>query len=143
MAEPESRESAVPIEFPGVPPDRPVTEGHVRNLLSSVDGSLKSLDASLKSVRDDLRAAEGYIRSEGSEHKSDFRWIIGTFAAGFIILAGMFITGYLLVTAKIDQVSSSLASKIDPLTTSQVRTETKLDDLIQRIPPVQQAPAKR
>jgi hypothetical protein len=51
-------------------------------------------------------------------------WHIATFAAGFLILAGAKITAYL-----------RLDDKISDMSKSQVRIETKLDDLIARLPP--------
>jgi CHASE3 domain sensor protein len=50
----------------------------------------------------------------------------GVFSAGFLVLGGMMIYAYF----KIEERNSSLSTAV-------TRVETKLDDLIARVPPVQ------
>jgi hypothetical protein len=69
---------------------------------------------------------------------SDNRWYLGVFGIGFLTLAGLFISGYLLISTKFDKV----VDEIKPIDRTVIRLEQKLDDLIARIPPVQ-TPAPR
>lgn len=59
------------------------------------------------------------------ETKSDFRWTWSGLVAGFLILAGLFIYGYNL-----------LDNRITDITRTTAKTDTKLDDLMLRIPSV-------
>jgi hypothetical protein len=58
----------------------------------------------------------------------DFRWTWGGLVAGFLILLGFLASGYLRLSDQLDQKTTSLL-------TATVRTETKLDDLSQRLLP--------
>jgi len=58
--------------------------------------------------------------------------MISIFSAGFVLLAGMIIGSYLLTSSKID----ALSGKIESVEVLSARIETKLDDLLLRIPPV-------
>jgi hypothetical protein len=78
-----------------------------------------------------------WLVSEIKDHRqSDFRWQFSVLGGGFLILAGMFITGYLRLEDKIIR----LEDKIGNLTSNSIRVDTKLEDLLQRIPPIQSQP---
>jgi hypothetical protein len=62
---------------------------------------------------------------------SDSRWYLGIFGIGFLTLAGLFISGYLLVAGRVETVGE----KILPVDKAVTRIEQKLDDLIARLPP--------
>ena len=74
---------------------------------------------------------------------SDLLFLLSTFAAGFVLLAGMLIFGYLRIDDKLTSLDSKTSGKVDGLTVTSTRIETKLEDLLQRIPPVQAAPPRR
>ena len=97
--------------------------------ISSGAGQLRiivsQLDASIKDIRDDI--------GEIKDHRhSGFRWQVTVLGAGFILLATMFIVGYM-----------RLEDRIDPLSISNTKIETKLDDLLARIPPAVTPAPKR
>ena len=76
------------------------------------------LEASIREIRSDIKDIK--------EHRhSDFRWLITVFAAGFLALATMFIVGYLRIE-----------DRIEPLSLSNAKIDTKLQDLLARIPPL-------
>jgi hypothetical protein len=84
-----------------------------------------AIEASIKDLKDDVREIK-------SNRHSDFVYMISVFAAGFLLLAGMLIAGYL-----------RLDDRIVELTKSSVRVDTKLEDLLQRIPAIPTPPPKR
>jgi hypothetical protein len=132
VSEPSSRGSEVPTDFPSVASGGEASAGYARTLLASVDEALKSLRADMRDGRSDIRSMSEHIRSEATARQSEFRFLIGAFAAGFVILAGMLIFGYF-----------RLSDRIEALSSSSVRVETRLDDLAQRLPPAAQTPAHR
>jgi hypothetical protein len=70
------------------------------------------------------------LESKVAEHRhSDFVFMISVFGVGFIALAGMLIVGYF----RLDDRISGLSEKM-------TRTETKLEDLLARIPPIPTPP---
>jgi hypothetical protein len=87
----------------------------------------------IREFRDDIREIK-------HDQKTDFRIIIGMFGAGFIAVAGMLIFGYFRVDDRIIK----LEDRVNALSTTLVRIDTKLEDLLARIPPTQTpAPAHR
>ena len=60
------------------------------------------------------------------------RWIISAIAAVIVLLGGMMIAAYF-----------RLESRMDELSTSSTKIETKLEDLLARIPPVATPAPKR
>lgn len=100
-----------PQDLPNVTPDIFPQTSQIRFLL----GSLEQLQQD--------------VRKLNSERLSNFLWYIGIFCAGFVLLATMLIFGYL-----------RLDDKVSSLTQTSIRVDTKLEDLLQRIPPITQAP---
>jgi hypothetical protein len=93
------------------------------------DGAATTPDISASAAQ--LRVIVGHLqknlqetRGDVKDIKTEFRWLMAGFAVGFLALGGMFIAGYL-----------RLEDRIDPVTISTTRIETKLDDLLARIPP--------
>ena len=65
------------------------------------------------------------VRNIRDHRFTDMMWHIGALAAGVILLGGMMIAAYFKIEDKIEVMSNA-----------SVRVETKLEDLLQRIPPV-------
>jgi hypothetical protein len=92
--------------------------GQTRIIVEAVKESVADLKADVKEIK--------------GHRVSDLRWHIGIFGAGFLVLGGMLIAGYF-----------KLEDRLSDLSTASTRVETKLDDLLARIPPVQTpVPAK-
>jgi hypothetical protein len=86
---------------------------------------INAIDVSTRELKDDVKDIK-------SHRHSDFVYMISVFSLGFILLAGMFIFGYF-----------RLDDRIVELTKSSVRVETKLEDLLQRVPPILLPPSKQ
>jgi hypothetical protein len=117
VADPAQSDSEIPRQFPNVPPPDVAGSGQTRLLISAIEGALKDLKDDVKDIK--------------SHRHSDFVFHISLLGAGFILLAGMLIAGYFKLDDRI--------SKIEDAST---RIDTKLEDLLARIPPVQ-APIPR
>jgi hypothetical protein len=70
-------------------------------------------------------------------------FLISAYAAGFLILAGLFGFGFFRLDDKFDKLADKLTDKMDKLSGAGVRSDTKLEDLLQRIPPVVVSAPKR
>jgi hypothetical protein len=90
------------------PPD---FAGQTRILINAIEGTVADLKADVREIR--------------NHRVTDLLWHIGVFAGGFLILASAMIFAYF----KIEEKTSAL-------TTVTTRVETKLDDLVARLPPV-------
>jgi hypothetical protein len=73
------------------------------------------------------------IKEIKSHRHSDFVFHLSVLAGGFILLATMLIVGYF----KLDERIIKSDDKINTLANNLTRIETKLGDLLERIPPVQ------
>jgi hypothetical protein len=111
-------EPEVPHQFPNITPDVSLGSGHIRLVVSAVENTVAELKGDVKELK--------------SHRHTDFVFMISIFSAGFVLLAGMIIGGYLLTSSKID----ALSGKIESVEVLSARIETKLDDLLLRIPPV-------
>jgi hypothetical protein len=111
-------DSEVPHQFPNITPDVSLGSGHIRLVVAAVENTVGELKGDVKELK--------------SHRHTDFVFMISVFAAGFILLATMIIGEYLLLSNKID----GLSGKIEAIEVSSTRVDTKLDDLLQRIPPV-------
>lgn len=114
------QEETIPQQFANVPtpPDISAGAGHLRLVVQE--------------LKDDIRDIK-------SHRHSDFIVYVSMLAGGFLILAGMLIFGYF----KLDDRISRSDDKINALATTSVRIDTKLEDLLQRIPPVSTPLPKR
>ena len=115
---PNETDSEAPRSLPNVAPNMSGGSGQTRLIVEAVKEGLSDVKRDIKDIKD--------------YRQSDFKYIIGMFAAGFVLLAGMIFTVYM----KIDD-------KLTTIIQSTIKTETKLDDLIQRIPPAQTPPPRR
>jgi hypothetical protein len=95
-----------------VPPPEGPAFAQARIIVDAVKESVAELKSDVKEIK-------------GHRH-TDFVWIIGVLAAGFLVLLGAMATAYL-----------RLDDKVSELSKSQTRIETRLEDLIARIPPTQ------
>jgi hypothetical protein len=84
---------------------------------------LETVQASIKEIQQDIREIRSF-------RHTDFTWTVTIFGLGFLLVAGMLIVGYF-----------RLDDRLARLSESSIRTETKLEDLLQRIPAVP-APAQ-
>src|SRR5271154_4578753 len=89
--------------------------GHTRSLVETFKESLAEIKADVRDIR--------------NHRFTDALWILGAIGAVAIVLGSMMIAAYM-----------AIESRIDELSTSSTKVETKLDDLIQRIPPAPTAP---
>lgn len=103
--------SLPPGEMPNVPPQDMAGAAHTRIIVEAVKETVAELKTDVKDIK--------------GHRVSDTRWHLSIFGGGFIILAGMLITGYFKLNDRIENVETGLT-----------RVETQLDDLLQRIPPV-------
>jgi hypothetical protein len=111
VANPLDQEAEPPRSFPNVPPPD-VSSGVAQARLV-----VKAVEDSVKELKDDVR----HIRTT---QQTDFKWYLSASIAGFLLLAGMFLYGYV-----------RLEDRFEKLNDSSIRVETKLNDLLQRIPP--------
>jgi hypothetical protein len=88
--------------------------GQTRLIIQAIEPTITELRNEMRDVR---RSASG-----------DFKWILG----GFVLIGGMMITGYF----RLDDRISKVEEKFQALSISNTRIETKLEDLLQRIPPI-------
>jgi hypothetical protein len=102
------------VEPPAVAPNMAQT-GHF----------IRTFESTLNEMKADVVIIKG-------NHHSDFRLLITYFAGGFLLLAGMLIFGYF----RLDDHYTKLDDKINSVVISNTRVDTKLDDLLQRIPPI-------
>lgn len=111
MANAEEINAEPPRQLANVPPDISSGAAHTRLVVQE--------------IKDDIRDIK-------KEQKTDFKIIAGMVIAGFLILAGMLIAGYF----RIDDRVTKLEDRVNGLSTTLVRIDTKLEDLLARIPPV-------
>jgi hypothetical protein len=91
-----------PKEMANVIPMDTAAVGQTRLIVDAVKESVAELKVDVKEIK-------------GHRH-TDFVWIIGVLAAGFLVLLGAMTTGYL-----------RLDDKVSELSKSQTRIETRLD----------------
>jgi hypothetical protein len=118
-----NQEAAVPLQFANVPPDLSPATGHLRIIVKVVEDSVQELKQEVKGIK--------------ADRHSDFVLTVSVFAAGFVILAGMLIFGYFRLDDKIEAISTRLDGRLEILTIDATRIDTKLEDLLARIPPAQ------
>lgn len=80
----------------------------------------------VREFRDDIREIK-------RDQKADFRIVISMFGAGVVVVVGMLIYGYF----RIDDRITKLEDRVNGMGTTLTRIDTKLEDLLARIPPAQ------
>jgi hypothetical protein len=116
--------SDTPHELATVPPRIGTGSGEVRAIVSALEA--------------EIRGIKGEISLLNRDRHSDFKFTMSVFAAGVVLLVGMLFFGFFKLDDRTNKVDDSLR-KQENLST---RIDTKLEDLLARIPPVQ-APAPR
>jgi hypothetical protein len=116
------QEGVPPSSVANVTPDISATVGQTRLIAKEV---VQAVEVAVVELKADVREIKGH-------RITDLFWHIGAFTGIFILLAGAMIAAYL-----------KLEDKISTLSTAATRIETKLDDLIARIPPIQTQPPQR
>ena len=96
--------------MPNVAPTEMAGTGNTRLMIEAVKETVADLKADVKEIK--------------NHRFTDFLWHIGVFAAGFLLLATMMIAGYFKIEDRMNEVSKTTT-----------RIDTKLEDLLQRIPP--------
>lgn len=89
----------------------PTGAGHTQAVVKSLEGSISEIKIDVRGLRD--------------HRHNDFVYLITVFAAGFLLLAGLLGTVYF-----------KLDDKLDKLTQTSIRVDAKLEDLLQRLPPI-------
>ena len=85
----------------------------------------------IESITKDIERTKDAVEKLVDGRASDFKYTVTIYAGGFLLLAGMIIVAYLL-----------LDGKLTSLKESSIRVDTKLEELLKRIPPSPLAPAK-
>jgi hypothetical protein len=128
-------EGEVPKQFPNVPPPEfSAGAGHARLVVEEVKHDIRDIK---------------------SDQKTDFRIVVAMYGAGFLALAVGLLSGYMILDGKLEKLNDrmdrrtdALSIKLDTLSNTAIRADTKLQDLLDRIPPTQipapaPAPARR
>jgi len=105
-------EAEPPRSMANVAPIEMAGSGHTRILIDAVKETVAELKTDVHEIR--------------SHRFSDLLWHISGLVALAMVLGGMLIAGYF-----------KIEDRLSNLSTTSTRIETKLDDLIARIPPVQ------
>jgi hypothetical protein len=107
---PRSQAPQLPQSLPNVNPTDIGVAGQTRVIVDAVKETVAELKADVRNIRD---------------HRfTDMMWHIGALTAGVILLGGMMITLYFKIEDKIEAISNE-----------STKVETKLEDLLQRVPP--------
>ena len=124
-----SQEPHPPTSLPNVNPPEVAGAGQTRLIVEAVKETVSELKIDVRTMRD---------------HRfTDMMWHIGALAAAVILLGGMMVAAYFKIDDKIQALSKTTQDKFEAASNSSTRVETKLEDLLQRIPPVATSPAKR
>jgi prefoldin subunit 5 len=87
-----------------------------------------------------LRETVSELKTEVSTIKTqahaDFKNIIYIFGTGFLLLAGLAIGIYVETDEHLSSAATRLEDHVNTVEKSLVKVETKLDDLLERVPPV-------
>jgi hypothetical protein len=100
------------------------------NVMPDISGG--AANVVVREFRDDIREIK-------RDQKADFRIVAGMLVAGVIIVVGMMLYAYF----RIDDRITKLEDKVNVMSTTLTRVDTKLEDLLARMPPVQTPPPRR
>jgi hypothetical protein len=118
VAKPEQPNGEVPRDFANVTPDISAGAGQLRLIIQE--------------LKNDIKDIKDYRHTDFVAH-------ISLLGGSFLLLAGMIIFGYF----KLDERIGKSDDRIHAITNSTTRIDTKLEDLLQRIPPVPTPAPKR
>ena len=114
MASPNSSpDSDIPHQFANVTPDISGGTAQLRIVINTLESTLKEIKVDVNDIK--------------NHRHSDFVFIISVFAAGFVIISGMLIVGYFRLDDKIDGRIKELSTKVDQMTVTTTKIDTKLD----------------
>jgi hypothetical protein len=113
----------------GAPQDLDKEARQTRMLIDALEKALAEFKEDLKDFR--------------TEARNDIRLLLRGLAGSFIVLAGMIVAAYLLLSNDTKTVRDRMDDRLAALGVSVARIEQKLDDLIARVPPVQSPPPHR
>jgi hypothetical protein len=94
-------------------------------------------------LRDTVSEIKTEVSTIKAQAHTDFRNILYIFGTGFVLLAGLAIAVYLKSDEHISNMVTRLEDHVGTVEKSLVKVETKLDDLLERIPPVPSAVPRR
>ena len=127
------RASGQPPDDSGQPPSVSTNAAQTGTLVRAVQDALRESTADF---RRDISEIRGHSRG-------DFYRLLYIFGAGFVALAIVFGWGYSRLEDRFTAVSTKIEDKVDSLEKALIKVDTKLDDLLARIPPaVTPAPQK-
>jgi hypothetical protein len=103
--------------------------------------------ALVRAIQDALKDSIAELKREISETRThsreDFHRLLYIFGAGFVAIAVLFAWGYSRLEDRFIAVSTKIDDKVDTLSNTVIKVDTKLGDLLERIPPAQtQVPRK-
>jgi archaellum component FlaC len=98
--------------------------GRLANVPPDISSGAAHTRIVVQEIKDDIRDIK-------KDQKTDFRSIGGMVIAGFLILGSMLMFGFF----RIDDRITKLDDKVNGLSTTLTRIDTKLEDLLARIPP--------
>ena len=81
------------------------TSGPMDPWQTSVESRLGQLHTDINQVRTDLSSDIGKLSTRVD---SGFRWLIGAYASGFVMMAGFVIGAYLLTSGKIEKLGDGI-----------------------------------
>jgi hypothetical protein len=97
--------------------------------------------ALVRALQEALKESNANLRQDMSEIKThtraDYHRTIYMFGAGFVLICCLFGWGYTRVDDHLSAAASRLDDKIATLSTTATRIDTKMEDLLARMPPVQ------
>jgi len=124
-----SQDAEPPRQFPNVPPpDMSVAAAQTRLIAKEV---VQAVEFSVHDLKTGVEEIKGDVRTIKDHRWTDFMWHLAALIAALVIIGTGMVSAYF-----------RLEDKIAALSTASTRIETKLDDLLARIPPVQ-PPAPR
>jgi len=145
-------------DFAQVPP-RPITseagqtrfilheirdiQGRISGLAESQAKAYVKLDQ-LTEVACGVRQMNDSLAEMKVNTRSDHRFVLKIFGSGFVLICTFVIGGFLWLSDRFENSSLRVSDKIENLNVRSQRVDTKLEDLLARIPPIQNpVPTKR
>jgi len=108
-----------------------------------ISGEAAAARLRIKAVEDGVAEIKNDIRDIKNHRHSDIVHTMEVFGGGCVLLAGMLIGAYFIIDSKFDKVDGKfekLNERFDKLSTTMTRVDTKLEDLLARIPPIPTPP---
>jgi hypothetical protein len=125
------------------PHERVTTPADEMAVTTPISGEAAAARVRIKAVEDSVADIKTDIKEIRNHQHTDFVHTMEIFGTGFLLLAGMLIAAYFIIDGKFEKVDGKfdkLNERINALSTSNSRIDTKLEDLLARIPPVPTPP---